>query len=106
MDVHEGHPFSVEAAVSLGGAKAKPGVSVYRYANRIPLLFEGSNDVVSVVANTRIKSVMQINMRSMLSLRSICVAILRHSHGTFFFASFIFLFSVQMGFLQVEQQDG
>ena len=56
VDVHEGHPFSVEAAVSLGGAKAKPGVSVYRYANRIPLLFEGSNDVVSVVANTRIKS--------------------------------------------------
>ena len=56
VDVYEGHPFSVEAAVSLGGAKAKPGVSVYRYANRIPLLFEGSNDVVSVVANTKIKS--------------------------------------------------
>ena len=52
--VSEGHPFVVEAAVSVGG-RCKPGVSVYRYANRIPLLFEGSNDVVSVVCNKAVK---------------------------------------------------
>lgn len=69
VDVHEGHPFSVEAAVSLGGAKAKPGVSVYRYANRIPLLFEGSNDVVSVVANTRIKSDTRMSKHNLLAFR-------------------------------------
>ena len=52
--VSEGHPFVVEAAVSLGG-RCKPGVNVYRYANRIPLLFEGSNDVVSVVCNKHVR---------------------------------------------------
>lgn len=38
--VLEGHAFIVEAAVSLGGNGMKPGISVFRYANRIPLLFE------------------------------------------------------------------
>ena len=52
--VSEGHPFVVEAAVSVGG-RCKPGVTVYRYANRIPLLFEGSNDVVSVVCNKHVR---------------------------------------------------
>ena len=46
--VSEGHPFVVEAAVSLGG-RCKAGLNIYRYANRIPLLFESGNDVVSVV---------------------------------------------------------
>jgi len=55
VEVFEGHPFVVEAAVAVGGCKAKPGINCYRYANRIPLLFEGGNDVVSVVANTRIR---------------------------------------------------
>lgn len=36
----EGHSFIVEAAVSLGGRELKPGLNVYRFANRIPLLFE------------------------------------------------------------------
>ena len=38
--VLEGHAFIVEAAVSLGGNGMKPGINVFRYANRIPLLFE------------------------------------------------------------------
>jgi DNA topoisomerase VI subunit B len=38
--VLEGHAFIVEAAVSLGGRDLKPGLNVYRFANRIPLLFE------------------------------------------------------------------
>ena len=36
----EGHPFIVEAAVSLGGRDIRPGINIYRFANRIPLLFE------------------------------------------------------------------
>ncbi len=38
--VLEGHAFVVEAAVSRGGRDLKPGINVYRFANRIPLLFE------------------------------------------------------------------
>eukprot|EP00752_Nemacystus_decipiens_P009889 g8822.t1 len=52
--VLEGHPFIVEAGVSLGGAEVKEGVNVYRFANRIPLLFEGGSDVVTKVAFKRI----------------------------------------------------
>ena len=51
---HEGHPFLVEAAVSLGGSQVREGVNVYRFANRIPLLFEAGADVVTQVANKRI----------------------------------------------------
>jgi hypothetical protein len=38
--VLEGHAFIVEAAVSIGGRDLKPGINIYRFANRIPLLFE------------------------------------------------------------------
>jgi DNA topoisomerase-6 subunit B len=41
--VLEGHSFIVGAAVSIGGRDIKPGISVYRFANRIPLLFEVSS---------------------------------------------------------------
>eukprot|EP00186_Timspurckia_oligopyrenoides_P001979 CAMPEP_0182449418 /NCGR_PEP_ID=MMETSP1172-20130603/34211_1 /TAXON_ID=708627 /ORGANISM="Timspurckia oligopyrenoides, Strain CCMP3278" /LENGTH=750 /DNA_ID=CAMNT_0024646689 /DNA_START=75 /DNA_END=2327 /DNA_ORIENTATION=- len=49
-DVFEGHPFIVEAGVSLGGVGVKNGISVFRFANRIPLLFEAGNDVVTKTA--------------------------------------------------------
>jgi hypothetical protein len=52
---YEGHPFLVEAAVSLGGKDAKDGISVVRFANRIPLLFEAGADVSTRVAQTKIK---------------------------------------------------
>lgn len=52
--IFEGHPFIVEAAVSLGGKRMKEGISVFRFANRIPLLFEGGGDVVTRTANKRI----------------------------------------------------
>ena len=52
---YEGHPFIVEAGVSLGGKEAKEGINVLRFANRIPLLFEGGADVVTRVANSKIK---------------------------------------------------
>lgn len=50
--VHEGHAFIVEAGVALGG-KGASGVTVYRFANRIPLLFEGGNDVATKTAVSR-----------------------------------------------------
>lgn len=52
---YEGHPFVVEAAVSLGGKDAKEGIHVTRFANRIPLLFEGGADVCTRVAANKIK---------------------------------------------------
>ena len=51
----DGHPFLIEAAVSLGGVNAKEGITVIRFANRIPLLFEAGADVVTRVALTKIK---------------------------------------------------
>lgn len=47
---HEGHPFIVEAGVSLGGKLSKEGITVHRFANRIPLLFEAGGDVVTKTA--------------------------------------------------------
>ena len=52
---YEGHPFVVEAAVSLGGPHVKEGITVIRFANRIPLLFEGGADVATRVAHTKLK---------------------------------------------------
>ena len=51
---YEGHPFIVEAAISLGGS-AKEGINVFRFSNRIPLLFEAGADVVTRVAQNKIK---------------------------------------------------
>eukprot|EP00613_Pedinella_sp_CCMP2098_P052306 CAMPEP_0171895878 /NCGR_PEP_ID=MMETSP0992-20121227/47277_1 /TAXON_ID=483369 /ORGANISM="non described non described, Strain CCMP2098" /LENGTH=749 /DNA_ID=CAMNT_0012523849 /DNA_START=66 /DNA_END=2312 /DNA_ORIENTATION=+ len=52
---NEGHPFVVECGVALGGAAAKDGITVHRFANRIPLLFEPGSDVATRVANRKIK---------------------------------------------------
>ena len=57
--VFEGHAFVVEGGVSLGASKGhqsmKEGINVHRFANRIPLLFEGGADVATQVANKQIK---------------------------------------------------
>ena len=50
----EGHPFIVEAAVSIGGPHLREGINVYRFANRIPLLFETGADVVTQVSSKRV----------------------------------------------------
>lgn len=45
---YSGHPFIVEAAVAYGGGvqPPKPGeVNLYRYANKIPLLYDAASDV-------------------------------------------------------------
>ncbi|KAJ8574062.1 hypothetical protein K7X08_010573 [Anisodus acutangulus] len=52
--VFEGHPFMVEAGVSVGGKDVKQGLNVFRFANRIPLLFEQGADVVTRTAMKRI----------------------------------------------------
>jgi DNA topoisomerase-6 subunit B len=49
-----GHPVLVEAAVSLGGRRAKEGITVHRFANRIPMLFQPGADVSYKTANQRI----------------------------------------------------
>ena len=52
--VFEGHAFIVEAAVSVGGREMRAGINVYRFANRIPLLFEAGNDVITKTAMKRV----------------------------------------------------
>ncbi|MFX0055807.1 MAG: DNA topoisomerase VI subunit B [Promethearchaeota archaeon] len=46
--VHEGHPFIIEVAVAYGG-EIKRGVLLYRFANRIPLLYDERSGVSSRV---------------------------------------------------------
>lgn len=64
---YNGHPFIVEAALALGlkqsdKGDAKAGTVVFRFANRIPLLFSGGSDVATIVANKHIKwATYQIN---------------------------------------------
>ncbi|KAF3448921.1 hypothetical protein FNV43_RR09638 [Rhamnella rubrinervis] len=52
--VFEGHPFIVEAGVSVGGKDVKQGLNIFRFANRIPLLFEQGADVITRTALKRI----------------------------------------------------
>nr|XP_018677630.1 PREDICTED: DNA topoisomerase 6 subunit B isoform X2 [Musa acuminata subsp. malaccensis] len=52
--VFEGHPFIVEAGISLGGKDVKQGLNIFRFANRIPLLFEQGADVVTRTAMKKI----------------------------------------------------
>jgi DNA topoisomerase-6 subunit B len=43
---YAGHPFVIEAGIAYGGEIPKKGVFlVYRFANRIPLLYDEANDV-------------------------------------------------------------
>jgi len=44
----------VEAGVSIGGKDVKQGLNIFRFANRIPLLFEQGADVVTRTALKRI----------------------------------------------------
>ncbi len=55
-NVHEGHPFVVETAVAFGGA-LQPGLRLYRFANRIPLLYDEGSDV-----STRV--IRELNLRN------------------------------------------
>lgn len=46
--VHEGHPFIVEVGVAYGGG-IQEGLTLYRFANRIPLLYDEGSDVSNKV---------------------------------------------------------
>jgi DNA topoisomerase-6 subunit B len=50
---YQGHPFIIEAALAYGGTiPGNPGeIVLYRYANKIPLLFDEGSDVASKVLN-------------------------------------------------------
>ncbi|MGY5864788.1 MAG: DNA topoisomerase VI subunit B [Candidatus Thorarchaeota archaeon] len=43
-NVYEGHPFIIETGVAFGGGLGS-GVKIYRFANRIPLLYDERSDV-------------------------------------------------------------
>jgi len=47
-NVYEGHPFIVETGVAYGG-ELTPAIRLYRFANRIPLLYDERTDVSSQV---------------------------------------------------------
>jgi DNA topoisomerase VI subunit B len=55
--VYRGNPFQIEAAIAYGGEQQKEGsINIYRYANRVPLLFQQG-------ACAATKSVQQTNWR-------------------------------------------
>lgn len=51
--VYEGHPFIIEAAIAYGGGISPPqgpgDVNLFRFANKIPLLYDAYNDVAMKV---------------------------------------------------------
>ncbi len=50
---YSGFPFVIEAGVAYGGqVQASGGISLYRFANRVPLLFDESSDVSWKVVNS------------------------------------------------------
>ena len=54
-NVYEGHPFIIETGIAYGGGLGA-GVKIYRFANRIPLLYDERSDVsYRVVRNLNLK---------------------------------------------------
>lgn len=60
VNAYSGHAFVIEAAIAYGGKQleeekddisGKSTVRIYRFANRIPLLFGAGNDVITKVIN-------------------------------------------------------
>ncbi len=55
-NVHEGHPFIVETGVAFGG-ELEEGINIYRFANRIPLLYDERSGVTyRVVRSLNLKN--------------------------------------------------
>jgi DNA topoisomerase-6 subunit B len=48
---YSGFPFIVEMGIAYGGEISTRGIKVYRFANRIPLLYDEGSDVVMKVIN-------------------------------------------------------
>ena len=48
---YSGFPFVIEMGIAYGGKISSRGMKVYRFANRIPLLYDEGSDVVLKVVN-------------------------------------------------------
>jgi DNA topoisomerase-6 subunit B len=51
---YSGFPFLVEVAVAYGGKVLQPGMRLFRFANRIPLLYDEGSDVSFEVLNEQV----------------------------------------------------
>ena len=73
---YSGHPFIVETAIAYGGdVPKKDDPLVYRFANRIPLLYDEASDV-------SVKVIRSINWRRYKALPDMPIAILVHVCST------------------------
>jgi len=73
---YSGHPFIVETAIAYGGdIPAKDDILVYRFANRIPLLYDEASDV-------SVKVIRSVNWRRYKVSPSMPLAILVHICST------------------------
>jgi DNA topoisomerase-6 subunit B len=73
---YAGHPFIIEAGIAYGGEIPKRGTFlVYRFANRIPLLYDEANDV-------SLRVITAMNWRRYKVLPDMPVAILVHICST------------------------
>jgi DNA topoisomerase VI subunit B len=51
---YSGFPFLIEVGLAYGGKVLQPGVKLFRFANRIPLLYDESSDVSFKVLNEEV----------------------------------------------------
>ncbi|MEM3545529.1 MAG: DNA topoisomerase VI subunit B [Candidatus Bathyarchaeia archaeon] len=51
---YSGYPFIVEVGIAYGGSILKPGITLYRFSNKIPLLYDEASDVSWKVVNEMI----------------------------------------------------
>jgi len=52
---YSGYPFIVEVAIAYGGGvPSSTGISLYRFANRIPLLYDEASDISRIVLNEQV----------------------------------------------------
>jgi DNA topoisomerase-6 subunit B len=73
---YSGHPFIVEAAIAYGGDIPKAGdIVVYRFANRIPLLYDEASDIT-------VRVIKSINWRTYKVSPDMPIAILVHLCST------------------------
>lgn len=52
---YSGYPFIIEVAIAFGGnVPSSTGISLYRFANRIPLLYDEASDISRIVLNEQV----------------------------------------------------
>jgi DNA topoisomerase-6 subunit B len=73
---YSGFSFIVETAIAYGGEVQRPGIELYRFANRIPLLYDEASDVSWKVISTL------INWRHYKIAPEVSIAIIVHLCST------------------------